>query len=152
MNFKLKNEIKKYTKSILNNEVINLTLTLKQQFNGIDLDELIMEQNLKHFLNIINSKVFGNGFKRFGKRLKVLVKKENSINQRLHLHLILELPQRYQYLSFSKLIIESINKTDFFYLEHHMNHPTLTNTKVGWFNYIMKGDLNNSIDWNNSVL
>ena len=152
MNFKLKKEIKRFTQSILRNEVVNLTLTLKQQFNGIDLDEIIMEQNLKHFLNILNSKVFGNGFKRFGKRLKVIVKKENSINQRLHFHLILELPKRYDYLIFSKLIIESINKTDFFYLEHHMNHPNSKNDKLGWFNYIMKGNLNNSIDWNNSVL
>lgn len=160
MNSKVKNEIKKFTKSIINNDVVHLTLTYKQQrfLNGrwYKLTEDIMEQNLKHFLNLVNSKVFGNGFKRYGKKLKILSKNELSINQRLHNHLILEKPKRYDYLIFSKIIIQSINKTDWMYLEHHINHPTSMNEKMGWLNYIMKGDLinnpNNSIDWNNTVL
>jgi ribosome biogenesis protein Nip4 len=156
MNNKLKNEIKKFTKPIINNDVVHLTLTYKQKrfLNGswFNLDEQIMEQNLNHFLNLINSKVFGNGFKRYGKKLKVLSKNEFSINQRLHNHLILEKPKRYDYLIFSKIIIQSINKTDWMYLEYHMNHPTSKTEKIGWFNYIMKGNLNHSIDWNNSVL
>jgi hypothetical protein len=160
MNLKFKNEIKKFTKSIINNDVVHLSLTYKQQrlLNGrwYRLTEDIMEQNLKHFLNLVNSKVFGNGFKRYGKKLKILSKNEFSINKRLHNHLILEKPKRYDYLIFSKIIIQSINKTDWMYLEHHINHPTSMNEKLGWFNYIMKGDLinnpTNSIDWNNTVL
>ena len=71
MDQKLKIQIKKFTSTILNNDVVNLTLTYKQKMfiNGvwIDLDRNIMEQNLKHFLNLINSKVFGNGFRRYKK-------------------------------------------------------------------------------------
>ena len=162
MDKRLKYKIKQFTKSILDYDVVCITLTYKQHmyFKELgrweDLTEDIMEQNLKHFLNLINSKVFGNGFKRYGKKLKILSKNEYSINRRLHNHLILEKPKRYDYLIFSKIIIQSINKTDWMYMEHHINHPTSMNEKMGWFNYIMKGDLinnpNNSIDWNNTVL
>ena len=157
MDQKLKIQIKKFTSTILNNDVVNLTLTYKQKMfiNGvwIDLDRNIMEQNLKHFLNLINSKVFGNGFKRYGKKLKVLTKYENNINQyNKHNHLILEIPQRYDYLTFTKIIIESINKTQWLYHQFDIQKPTSHKRKVGWFNYIMKGNLNNSIDWNNTIL
>ena len=112
-----------------------------------------MEQNLKHFLNLINSKVFGNGFKRYGKKLKVITKYEDNINQNhKHNHLILEIPQRYDYLTFTKIIIESINKTHWLYHQFDIQKPTSHKRKVGWFNYIMKGNLNNSIDWNNTIL
>ena len=147
---------KKWLLPITNNEVISLTLTYKQKMflNGmwIDLDRYIMEQNLKHFLNLVNSKVFGNGFKRYGKKLKVLTKYEYSINQRHHNHLILEQPNRYDYLTFTKIIINSINKTQWFYNEFDIQKPTSKNRKVGWFNYIIKGTLNHSIDWHNSIL
>ena len=156
MDKNLKYHIKKFTKNIINNDVVHLSLTYKQQrfLNGrwYHLTEQIMEQNLKHFLNLVNSKVFGNGFKRYGKKLKILSKNEYSINRRLHNHLILEKPKRYDYLIFSKIIIQSINKTDWMYLEHHIEEPTNHQSKVSWFNYIMKGNLNDSIDWNNTTL
>jgi len=152
MDHKLKNITKKFTKSILHYDVVNLTITLKQTLNGIPLDKISMEQNLKHFLNILNSNVFGNGFKRYGKRLKILTKSEYSENNRLHLHLILEKPQRLEYMKFNYLIFRSITKTDYFYNQFHIEQPTSHKRKVGWFNYIMKGNLDNSIDWNNTVL
>jgi len=156
MDQKLKIQIKKFTSTILNNDVVNLTLTYKQKMfiNGvwIDLDRNIMEQNLKHFLNLINSKVFGNGFRRYKKQLKVLTKYEYSINQRHHNHLILEKPQRYEYPYFLKILINSINKTQWFYNQFDIQQPISHRRKIGWFNYIMKGNVNSSIDWNNTIL
>ena len=157
MDKNLKYHIKKFTKNIINNDVVHLSLTYKQQrfLNGrwYQLTEQIMEQNLKHFLNLVNSKVFGNGFKRYGKKLKVITKYEDNINQNhKHNHLILEIPQRYDYLTFTKIIIESINKTQWLYHQFDIQQPTSHKRKVGWFNYIMKGNLNDSIDWNNTTL
>ena len=54
------------------NNSFGVTLTLKQGIKNQKLDDISCSQNLKHFLNVLNQKVFGNKVKRFGKRLKVL--------------------------------------------------------------------------------
>ena len=57
---------------------VNITLTQKQCVDGEWLDDLRSEQNFRHFANKLNSSVLGARFKRFGKRLAMLVVREND--------------------------------------------------------------------------
>ena len=72
---------------------VNITLTQKQFVDGVWLDDLRSEQNFRHFSNKLNSAVYGSKFKRFGKRLSVLVVRENDASHRHHLHCIIERPE-----------------------------------------------------------
>tara|TARA_E500000331_G_scaffold289799_1_gene285650 strand:- start:27 stop:515 length:489 start_codon:yes stop_codon:yes gene_type:complete len=157
---KLKEETKKWLQLNLIRNPLNVTLTEKQYLHktvGKDnrifkLDELKSSQNFRHFSNVLNKKVFGNGFYRFNKRLRMLVIREVSHTLRHHLHLIMEQPQRYSFEEFKKLIEFVWKKTNFGYSEIHIEKPTNSEREIGWFNYIMKNYNENSIDWNNTVL
>ena len=148
--------LKLHTKNWLSehtiNNPINVTLTEKQRVNGIDLDRIRSEQNFRHFKNLLNTNVFGNGFKRFKKQLKMIVVREYSSNLRHHIHCIIEQPKRYSDLEFNFLIRKLWKKTLFGYSNIHIEKPTSHEREVGWFNYIMKDNIENSVDWNNSVL
>ena len=72
---------------------VNVTLTQKQCVDGEWLDDLRSEQNFRHFANKLNSRVLGARFKRFGKRLAMLVVRESDATHRHHLHCIIERPE-----------------------------------------------------------
>ena len=152
MNKILKLHTKKWLSEYKINNPINVTLTEKQRVNGIDLDRIRSEQNFRHFKNLLNTNVFRNGFKRFNKQLKMIVVREYSFNLRHHIHCIIEQPIRYTDLEFNYLIHKLWNKTQFGYSEIHIEKPTSHKREVGWFKYIMKDNVENSIDWNNTVL
>lgn len=152
INKKLMEETKKWILSKRINKPINVTLTEKQSFNGIKLDNIISEQNFRHFKNVLNKKIFGNSYKRFNKQLQMLVVREESPNLRHHLHLIIEQPNRYTFYGFKKLIEILWTKTDFEYSKVHIEKPTDLSREIGWYHYIMKSNCEKSIDWNNTVL
>lgn len=74
-------------------ECLAVTLTMKQSSQFQRLDHQAASQNLKHFLNKLNSHFFGNAFKRFDKRFEILPILEISNWQRLHYHLLIRVPQ-----------------------------------------------------------
>ena len=76
---RLREETKKWLLLKPIHNPLNITLTEKQKFNGIELDKIRSEQNFRHFSNVLNKKVFGNSFYRFNKKLKMLVIRENMI-------------------------------------------------------------------------
>lgn len=43
------------------------TLTLEQRVDHKSIDNYISAQNIKHFINTLNKKCFGNSFKRFNR-------------------------------------------------------------------------------------
>ena len=133
---------------------LNVTLTELQICGGIRLDDIISEQNFRHFRNVLNRKVFGNGYRRFGKELQMLVVREVSTNQRHHIHCIIELPQRYEFLTFKNLIFDVWRNTDFGYEEIHIEKPSSKEREDGYLGYIMKKrtkvSFEQSIDWMNS--
>ena len=152
MSIKLKLHTKNWLSECKINNPINVTLTEKQRVNGIDLDRIRSEQNFRYFKNLLNTNIFGNGFKRFNKQLKMIVVREYSFNLRHHIHCIIEQPKRYSDLEFNLLICKLWKKTLFGYSNIHIEKPTSLEREVGWFNYIMKDNIENSVDWNNSVL
>jgi hypothetical protein len=134
---------------------VNITFTVKQLVNGIGIDKLKLEKNFRYFRNMLNKKIFGNRFKRFGVELKMLVVREVSSLQRLHLHTIIQLPSHLSYDKFVYLIRLCWSKTLFGYGEIHIEKPSTQQREEGWFHYIMKKrskiDFGDSIDLENST-
>ena len=88
----LKESTKEYFKNFDISNCFGVSLTLKQRVDHKSIDNNISSQNLKHFLNVLNKKCFGNSFKRFDKKLRVIPVLEKSSNGRLHSHLTLQNP------------------------------------------------------------
>ena len=128
------------------NNSFGVTLTLKQGIKNQKLDDISCSQNLKHFLNVLNQKVFGNKVKRFGKRLKVLPVLEISKGNRLHYHLTLENPFPNNPNRFSYLINSIWERTKFG--NHHVHIHENVNWE--WNDYITKfNNINDQVDWMN---
>ena len=66
----LRESIKEYTKDFDTTNCFGVTLTLKQRVDYKSINNNLSSQNLKHFLNVLNKKCFGNSFKRFNNKLK----------------------------------------------------------------------------------
>ena len=86
--------LREYVKENRVRNPINITLTEKQVWNGVPIDDIISERNFRHFQNVLNRKVFGNSFQRYGKKLQSLIVREVGGGGRHHLHVILETPDR----------------------------------------------------------
>lgn len=137
---------------------VSVTLTMKQFIISGDysfpLDHNSSTKNFRYFKNILNGKVFGNSYKRYGKELKMLVVLEKSISDRLHFHSIIEKPSRFEVDQFDDLIRKSWYKTLFGYSSIDIQHPSSIDEEEGWINYIMKRktkeDFSTSIDLENS--
>jgi hypothetical protein len=95
----------------------SLTLTMKQAIRRggrrIALDPLKASQNLKHFLNLLNAKLFSAGDARKGKRLRSIAVLEDG--ERYHYHLCLDKPAHVSAVQFVNLIHEFWLRTDFGY-------------------------------------
>ena len=144
---------------IWNNRIpfpINVTLTEKQSFNGIKIDEIRSQQNFRHFKNVLNSKIFGVRYRRFGKQIKMLVVREGGVNKRYHLHCIIEKPITHTSEEFCNLLKQIWRNTDFGYEEIHIEHPSSKDREDGWLGYILKRrskvNLFDSIDWDNVTI
>jgi len=135
---------------------VNVTFTEKQSFNGLWLDDIVSEQNFRHFSNHLNRKVFGNGWRRYGKRLKMLVVREISPLNRHHLHTCIELPQRLSLSTFHSQIKSTWERCDFGYNHIHIEKPSSLAREEGWIRYMMKTHymkgFEYNIDWTNSTV
>ena len=142
----LNGRLKEYVKDFDVNNTFGVTLTLRQGIKNQKLDEISCSQNLRHFLNVLNQKVFGNRVKRFNKRLRVLPILEMSKGNRLHYHLTLENPYPKDPNRFSDLIEVVWNKTKFGHRHIHIHK----NVNWEWNDYITKfKNSNDQIDWMN---
>lgn len=153
---KLNKEIRKFVQSRRVKNPVNVTFTELQVRQGLRLDNITSERNFRHFKNKLNSKLFGNGYRRFNKQLQMLVVREVSSNHRHHLHCIIEQPQRIGFEEFSNLIETVWKSTDFGYEKIHIEKPSSQEREDGWLSYIMKDrtkiNLNTSVDWMNTSL
>jgi adenine-specific DNA methylase len=145
----LKGRLKEYLFNVDIKDCIGLTLTLKQQIQNQKLDRISSSQNLHHFLNLLNSKCYGNGFKRYGKRLKVIPVLENSKNNRLHYHLTIQNPFPNDLTRFIYLINSCWMKTKFGHSHTHIHE----NIDKGWIDYKTKfRNEKDEVDWLNCCL
>ncbi len=152
MDNKLNQSMREWLKSKLFYNGVAATFTHKQ--NLLFLDNTVVERNFRYFKNVLNKKIFGNAYKRFGKQLKMLVVREETIGRGLHLHTIIEKPTNILLQRFIDLIRYCWNKTLFSHTEVDIQQPPTKIKVEGWFRYIMKNkskiDLCDSIDLENS--
>ncbi len=76
----LKKAIQEYLSEVPLTNCFGVSLTLKQNTSGVYLDDIRASQNLRHFLNLLNSEVYGKRFRRFGKKLNVIPSLERSLS------------------------------------------------------------------------
>lgn len=146
MSRELQPYIRNYISDIDLSAFIGLSLTLKQQFDGQHLDPSLCSQNLRHFMNVINKKVFGNRFSRHGHKLQIFPVLENSLGERLHYHMILEIPRETNLNHFKDLIRTEWQRTRFGHREIHIDETI----DMGWTNYITKfHSSKDQVDWEN---
>ena len=128
-----------------------VTLTEKQFVNGIPLDGIRSDQNFRHFLSLLNRKVYKSAFTRFKRKLYIVTVKEVSGTGRHHRHCTLETPKHIKLPSFVELVDQCWTSTDFGYEHTHISEPY---NEDGWYDYILKSrtkvDFLTSIDWNNT--
>ena len=152
-----KNELIDFIRENKSQNVINLTLTEKQKVKGRKIDDILSSQNFRHFKNLLNTKIYGKSYRRFGVELKMFVVREVSHIGRHHLHCIVELPKGWDENEFFILIQRLWLKTNFGYRQSHFEKPSNEQRKIGWLLYILKDStkvngLENSIDWCNCTL
>jgi len=146
MGVRLNKSIKEYAMDFDISNCFGVTLTMKQRVNNKSLDNISSSQNLRHFLNVLNKNCFGNAYKRFDKRLRVLPSLERSSDGRWHYHLILENPYPSNPIKFERMIESTWFKTSYGYRRIDIKHSI----NEGWCDYITKFDhRDNEIDWGN---
>jgi len=146
VNAKLKENIKDYAMDFDPTNCFGITLTMKQRVDNKSLDNISSSRNLRHFLNVLNKKCFGNAFKRFDKRLRVFPCLERSSIGRWHYHLVLENPFPSNPMKFERMIESAWFKTSYKHRRIDIQHKV----NKGWGDYITKLDhRDNEIDWEN---
>ena len=143
---KLKKAIQEYFSEVPLTNCFGVSLTMKQNTSGAYLDDIRASQNLRHFLNLMNFRVYGKRFRRFGKKLNVIPTLERSLSHRLHYHLILQNPYPENPATFSRLVEALWSKTQFGYVQSHIDQQI----DQGWTDYITKfKTASDGIDWEN---
>jgi hypothetical protein len=136
---------------------VAVTLTMKQAIQPTDghqrrllyLDRYSASQNLRHCLNTLNCKVFGNRFRRFGEKLRVIPVLEGGNGKRLHYHLMTDCPRADLKDQFPAMIRDAWEATTWGYYQSDIQ----TGADEGWKLYISKlrdkPDYADAIDWPN---
>lgn len=134
---------------------INFTLTQKQVVDGQWISNMVSEQNFRHFSNKLNAAVYGNRFKRGGRKLGMFVVRECDEIHRHHIHCIIECPEGFPPLQFTELVHRCWVSTRFGYGRFDFEIPSSDEREFGWVSYCLKRrsktDYSSSIDWSNST-
>lgn len=123
-------------------ELLAVTLTFKQGIRinesagagFIRLDREKAEQNIRHFLNLLNQQALGKRFRRFNKRLISIPVYEQSELTRFHAHLVLQKPSEMTLEEFTDVINSCWQRCDFGY----KNIDIQLATDSGWLAYMLK--------------
>lgn len=135
----------------------SVTLTLKQSVivdyghlrthSRISHDRAV--RNFRHFMNLLNRRMYGHGFKRHGKRVQVIPILEGGGLTRFHYHCVIDCPRPELTETFPSIITNCWSKTDYGYDQIDVQ----PGSDSGWLHYISKfrskSDFDQSIDWIN---
>lgn len=108
-----------------------VTLTMKHSDRN---DRRQCSNNMRHFLNSLNQKIFGNSFRRYNKRVEVVPVLEMSSWQRLHYHMTIVKPHCVDDRVFKSLIEECWLNTSLGNVENDIK--PIRNS--GWSRYMTK--------------
>ena len=124
-----------------------VTLTMRQTIVSDSGEKVFIDadqagRNLRHFLNKLNVKTYGNAFKRYNKRLEVIPTYEYADGKHLHYHLVIKKPQRLTDRRFDSLIRTNWISTDWGLWSIDIKRVS----DSGWLEYVTK---DTSVDFEN---
>jgi len=153
MNEELKDAIRQFAireKDIDWARCLSVTLTMKQQSAGGEiLNDITASRNMSHFLKRLNVKVLGNAYRRYGHQVNVIPVQECT--ERIHFHLLVEVPEGREKSIFKSQMMECWSNTNFAHAELCIKEFSDDYSLQGWGNYITKfndGDTD-QLDWGN---
>lgn len=128
-----------------------VTLTLKQRLwldggASVALTPDLASRNLRHFLNLVNKRVYGSSAQRNGNRIRSVVALEGGHFKRLHYHLMLDCPRDELTMEFPAILTKAWVSTDWGYPQIDIQP-----CDQGWLNYMTKlrdkADFASAFDW-----
>lgn len=131
-----------------------VTLTMRQAIQFPDGRRVFLtpdraSQNLRHFLNILNRKVWGKAADRVGKTIQCFCVLEGGTEKRFHYHAVADCPRHDLLDRFPQMIESAWRRTDWSYEQSDIQ-PFCDE---GWINYIIKfrdkPDYLSGFDWVN---
>ena len=131
-----------------------VTLTMRQaiQFpdrHRISLTPDLASQNFRHFLNILNRRMWGKAAERGRKSVQCFCVLEGGPNKRYHYHAVLDCPRQDLLEQFPGMVESAWSRTDWSYNQSDIQ-PFCDE---GWINYISKfrdkPDYLSAFDWVN---
>jgi len=120
--------------TLQNKPAFAVTFTMKGTDRNDLSTRLRCQQNMRHFLNLLNQRLFKNSYRRYGKRVEVVPVLELSNWQRLHYHLTIVKPDCIDGRAFHELIHECWLDTDLANFENVVKPVA----DKGWTNYLVK--------------
>jgi hypothetical protein len=115
----------------------------------VALDRDGATQNFRHFMNVLNCRVYGTAFKRHGRRLREIPVIEHDDVTHWHYHAAIDCPTHVDAAAFPDLLREVWAST---YWSHKEVHIT-PGADDGWVNYMLKSQTKDRydlcIDWLN---
>jgi len=121
-----------------------VTLTMKQSVRvnseirtgsfRFNIDEDAASQNMRHFLNRINTSILGSAFSRYGKRLLAVPIYEYDDNENLHYHLLIKVPNHISKTQLQSLVLSNWMKTKWGLWQIDLQETYSS----GWLDYITK--------------
>ena len=122
----------------------DVSLTLKQGIRDGDRLEMLTYPKtsncIKELMKAVNRHVFRNASRRYGKRLVCVPVIENSANDRLHIHMLLEIPD---YMSvnpdaFFQIVLTEWHKIRWSHAEYEIRRIPSDEDATWWTKYILK--------------
>jgi hypothetical protein len=152
------NKFREDIRSLINNnfsgnDLLSVTLLMERyvKWNPNPLTKYQFEQNFKHFINLLNHKVYKNAYKRYGKHISLIPSLEYSERIGHHYHAIIKIPDGFSAWKFKEHINTCWVKTRYSRKDKHVHIQTMYSN--GWSNYITKfNHLDDDIDWFNTHL
>ena len=130
----LRDHLRTYLVENADTHDLAVSLTMKQQDGPTTLTNFEADTNLRHFLNRLNKKAFGNAASRYGRKVPVVPILERSPSGRWHHHLALRNP--FHDVDVCRYVVEDCwFKTRWGYNEVDVR-PLYD--PAGWINYITK--------------
>jgi hypothetical protein len=115
----------------------------------IYLDREGCVRTFRHFSNVLNRRIYGNAFRRFDKRTRIVPVIEHDDIHRWHYHAAIDCPPHVSSETFPLLIAEAWAATDFGDRQIEIK----PGAERGWVSYMLKGrskdEYDLSIDWLN---
>lgn len=103
-------------------------------------------RNLRHFLNLVNKRIYGSSAQRNGKRIRSVAVQEGGQYKRLHYHLMLDCPRDELVMEFPAILTKAWVSTDWGYPQIDIQP-----CDQGWLNYMTKlrdkADFASAFDW-----